>query len=223
MLGRDSSRNAVSPEKAPLLRWQFEERGETLIRPAWNVLWEARLGRASFAPPVVADGLVWIGTNNDRPRDLRVKGDAAVLMCFRASDGRFLWQYTSPRLKDHHRDYPHAGINCSPLVEGDRLYFTTNRAEVLCFDIGSLKRNKGEPRLLWKLDMIKELGVSPVGAAMNLGYTCSPAPSYRGRLHVSTGHGADEDGKVPNPKAPSLVCLDRDSGKVLWRDASPGK
>ena len=95
MLGRDSSRNAVSPEKVPLFRWQTEQRdGDgALEQHAWNVLWQARLGGASFAPPVIAEGLVWVGTNNYHPRDPRVKDDFAVLMCFRASEGRFLWQY----------------------------------------------------------------------------------------------------------------------------------
>jgi outer membrane protein assembly factor BamB/SAM-dependent methyltransferase len=225
MLGRDNTHNAVSPEKGPPIRWQIEERdGGVLVRPGWNYLWEAPLGRIASGSPTVADGLIWIGTNNERPRDPKVKGDGAVLMCFRASDGHFLWQYVSPRLKDEHLDYPHSGLNCSPLVEGGRLYFTTNRAEVLCFDIGPLKSGKGTPTLLWKVDMMKELGVSPVGLAMSVGFFCSVGASYRDRLFVITGNGVDEERlKVVAPEAPSLICIDRNSGKVLWKDSSPGK
>ena len=62
----------------------------------------ADLGTRSRSSPVVSRGLVWVGTNNGRPRDPNVKGDAAVLMCFREADGKFLWQYASPRLADPH-------------------------------------------------------------------------------------------------------------------------
>jgi outer membrane protein assembly factor BamB/precorrin-6B methylase 2 len=224
MFGRDATRNAVSPEKNAPVRWQIEQRERgALVKPAFNVKWQSELGN-NFASPVVAGGLVWVGTNNFRPRDPKVKGDAAVLMCFREADGKFLWHYVSPRLDNFYQDYPHSSINCSPLAEGDRLYFTTNRAEVVCLDIGLLREGKGDPRLLWKLDMRKELSVSPVGAAMNIGFTCSIGASYKGRVYVTTGNGVREDDlTLPAPKAPSLLCLDKESGKVLWSDSSPGK
>ena len=146
-------------------------------------------------------------------------------MCFRASDGKFLWQYLSPRLDDQFQDFPGAGLNCSPLVEDDRLYVTTNRAEVVCFDIAPLRLNRGEPRQLWKLDMRKELGVSPAGPVCpGIGFLCSIGASYRGRIYVTTGNGVDEDHTTaPAPEAPSLLCIDQATGKVLWSDNSPGK
>src|SRR5262249_20786879 len=145
------------------------------------------------ASPVVAGGLVWVGTNNRAPRDPKTKQDAAALMCFRESDGRFLWQYVSPRLDTEQEDFPGGGISCSPLVEDDRLYFTTNRGEVLCFDVAPLRSGKGEPRLLWKLDMRKELGVRLFAYSMLGKYTCSIGSSYKGRLYVSTGNGRGAD------------------------------
>jgi outer membrane protein assembly factor BamB len=224
MLGRTPTRNAVSPEKNAPVHWQLEVRKNNfLVQPAQNIKWVGQLGHRNFAPPVVAGGLVWVGTNNEQPRDHRFKRDAAVLMCFRESDGKFLWQYVSPRLDNWYQDYPRSSLNCCPLVEDDRLYFTTNRAEVVCLDIALLRKGKGEPRQLWKLDMRKGLGVSPCGPVMSLGLTCSISSSYRGRIYVTTGNGVGEDNRVAAPKAPALVCLDRDSGKVLWSDHSPGK
>ena len=39
----------------------------------------------------------------------------------------------------------------------------------------------------------------------------------KNRIYVTTGNGVAEDlMTVPAPNAPSLLCLDRDSGKVLW-------
>jgi outer membrane protein assembly factor BamB/precorrin-6B methylase 2 len=225
MLGRDATRNPVSPEKGPPLRWQTEARDNGfLLRPSWNLKWEAALGYGNVANPVVAGGLVWVGTNNARPRDPRVTEDAAVLMCFRESDGKFLWQYVSPRLDNRSQDWPHAPICCAPLAEGDRLWFTTNRGEVVCLDVGPLRAGQGEPRRVWTLDMRRQLGVWPAAAAMSIGSTCSVGASYQGRIYVSTGNSADrERGTVHAPEAPSLLCLDKETGKVLWSDASPGK
>lgn len=225
-LGRDQTRNAVSPETNAPVRWQLQRPGRAgKTQPALNIRWTAQLGSSTFASPTVAGGLVWIGTNNYRPRDPQFKRDAAVLMCFRESDGQFLWQYVSPRLDDkgQEEDWPLSGINCSPLAEGDRLSFTTNRAEVVCLDITPLRQGTGEPKLLWKLDLRKELGVRPVAPAMNIGWSCSLGASYKGRIYVTTGNGAGlHGGNVASPRAPSLLCLDRDSGKVLWSDSSPG-
>jgi len=225
-LGRDSSRNAATPEKGAPTDWQIQKpaRDKTPAQLAKNVRWEARLGSNNLASPVVAGGLVWVGTNNDVPRDPKKKEDAAVLMCFRETDGKFLWQYVSPRLDSEHEDFDRNSLNCSPLAEGDRLYFTTNRGDVVCLDIAALRAGKGEPRVVWKLDTRKELGVRLWAYSMLGKFTCSIGPSYKGRLYVTTGNGTGENSKtVPAPKAPSLVCLDAKTGKVLWSDASPGK
>src|SRR5579863_4426542 len=68
--GQRFSRNMVSDEKK--LPDSFER----------NVKWSAELGTQSYGTPIVADGKVLIGTNNERPRDPRHRGDRGVLMCF---------------------------------------------------------------------------------------------------------------------------------------------
>jgi outer membrane protein assembly factor BamB len=221
MMGRDATRNNVSPEKGAPVEWSVEAGKLSSIK------WVAELGGGNnSASPVVSGGLVWIGTNNAKPHDPNLKEDASVLMCFRESDGKFLWQYVSPRLDNDQQDLPQGCLNCSPLVEDDRLYFTTNRAEVICLDVGPLRHGRGEPRVLWAIDMRRGYGVSPVGPSCGAcaGYLCSLSTSYRGRLYVTTGNGVAEDPRTaPAPDAPSLLCLDRDTGKVLWSDRSPGK
>jgi outer membrane protein assembly factor BamB len=218
-LGRDGWRNAVSPDRKAPLHWQAD--GDKQV----NILWKAKLGNSNNAPPVVSDGLVWVGTNNANPRDPAVKGEASVLMCFRASDGTFLWQYVSSARDDDRQMFKNAAINCAPLVEGDRLYFTTVRCDVVCLDIGPLLKGDGDPRMLWALDMQKALGVAPVALICPArGFTCSLAPSYRNRLYVTTANSVDaSDPSIPAPDAPALLCLDRDTGKVLWSDKLPGK
>jgi len=49
-----------------------------------------------------------------------------VLMCFRESDGKFLWQQTNEKLADSNKDWPETGVCSAPLVEGGRVYYVTN-------------------------------------------------------------------------------------------------
>src|SRR5437867_1284121 len=60
MFGRDKTRNAVSPEKNPPIDWD--------VKTGQNIKWKAKLGSMTFSAPVVANGLVWIGTNNENRR-----------------------------------------------------------------------------------------------------------------------------------------------------------
>jgi RNA polymerase sigma factor (sigma-70 family) len=214
MWGRDASRNMVSQEKNPPAVWD--------VISGRNIKWTAKLGSRSLGNPVVANGLIWVGTNNQNPRDPAMAGDASVLMCFRESDGAFLYQYVSPRLTDGPLcDADQASMSCSPLIEKDRLWFTTNRCEVVCLDIGPLQRGTGQPHVVWTLDMRSELGVFP--RTVLLGHTSSIGASYRELLYVVTGNGVDGKGEVPAPEAPSLVCLNKKTGNLVWCDLSPGK
>jgi len=71
---------------------------------------------------------VYAGTNNELVRNPKEPGDRGVLMCFRESDGKFLWQQANQKLAAGRAlDWPFQGVCSSPLVEGDRLYYVSNR------------------------------------------------------------------------------------------------
>lgn len=150
-------------------------------------------------------------------------------MRFRESDGKPLWEHHSPRLSGKGvgsgEDCPGGALGSAPLVDGDRLWYVNNRSEVVCFDIGPLKRGTGQPAELWKLDMRKELGVYPRLFTMRFGFAAS-VTGHGDRLYVVTHNGigyGDKGPFVPRPDAPSLVCLEKATGKVVWKDNSPGK
>lgn len=223
MWGRDQTRNPVSPERGAPADWQVEwKKAGKVVQEARNIKWSAALGSVSMGGPVVANGLVWMGTNNSQPRDPEQKKDASVLMCFRERDGQFLWQYVSPRLgSGHPHDWPYSGMP-APLVEGDRLWVVTNRCETVCFDIGPLRRGEGTPKLLWKVDMFADLGVRPHAAGMASMNFCCIGASYKDWIFVVTGNGVDESYiNIPAPKAPSLIALNKHSGKVVWQNNTP--
>jgi len=117
---------------------RFDRRtGEWDNSSAENIRWIANLGSQTYGNPVVADGKVFVGTNNGAgylpryPNDV----DLGCLLAFDQLTGQFLWQHSSEKLiTGRVHDWPLQGICCAPLVEGDRLWFVTSRGEVRCLD-----------------------------------------------------------------------------------------
>jgi outer membrane protein assembly factor BamB len=111
-----------------------------------NIKWIAKLGNETHSTPVVAGGRVFIGTNNDEPRDTKHRGDRGVLMCFDEGDGRLLWQLVVPkRSDDQYFDWPKCGISSPVTVEGERAYLVDNRGAVLCLDVHGLANGNDGP------------------------------------------------------------------------------
>jgi outer membrane protein assembly factor BamB len=194
-----------------------------------NLKWSVPLGSKAYGGPIISGGKIFLGTNNNTPRNPAVTGDKGVLMCFRESDGEFLWQYISDKLEAGRvNDWPEEGICSSPVVEGDRLWVVTNRCEVLCLSTEGLAAgNKGvqdekyktktDGDVIWRLDMIGKLGVFPHNLAV-----CSPL-IVGDTLFVSTSNGVDEKHEtVVAPNAPSFIAVEKNTGKVLWTNNDPG-
>jgi len=200
---------------------------------AQNIQWVAQLGSQSYGNPVVADGKIYVGTNNRGGHLERypAKVDLGCLLCFDLETGHFLWQHSSKKLPSGRvHDWPLQGICDAPLVEGDRLWFVTSRGEVRCLDTAGFHddendgpyteeefTNKDEADVVWVFDMMKEMGVSQHNM-------CSCSVTASGDvLFVNTSNGVDvEHNYIPAPKAPSFFAMNKNTGKVLWTDSSPG-
>ena len=142
--------------------------------------WVARLGNASYGSPVVAGGRVFVGTNNDDPRDPRMQGDRGVLMCFDEKTGELLWQLCLPKLtKIKWADWYYIGITSPPTVEGDRAYLVSNRGEVMCLDVHGMRGgNRGpftEEGRLMADDGEKPLTPGPRTPTSSGSTTCRPS------------------------------------------------
>jgi outer membrane protein assembly factor BamB len=79
------------------------------------------LGRETFGRPVVHGDAVYVGTDNDRPRNSAHQEESGVLMAFRATDGQFLWQDVAPRVERGLREFLLPSTTSAPYIEGDRL------------------------------------------------------------------------------------------------------
>ena len=227
--GQAWSRNMVSEEKH--LPSQFDPKtGE-------NIRWRARLGTESHGSPIIADGRVYVGTNNGEPRSTKHKGDRGVLMCFDERDGNFLWQLVVPkRAEDPYLDWPKSGIASEATVDSGGVYVVSNRGEVLCLDPRGLANgndgsyqeeskhqtpagtetipaDKSDADILWLFDMVSSAGIWTHDGAH------SSILVDGDFLYVNTGTGVDNTHrKIRTPEAPSLIVLDKRTGQLLARE-----
>ena len=243
MWGHDSSRNMVSDEKGlPASLDPGKVRDDGTIDPATvskNVKWVAKLGTQSYGNPVAANGRVLVGTNNGslnfRP-DLQ--GDFGVLACFDMA-GKPSWFLFCPKLAAGKvSDWEQVGLCSSPTIDGNRVYVVTNRCEVLCLDLDGMKngndgpfKNEGQyvagagnspitigdkdADIIWRYDMRDELGVFPHNM------TSSSVLVVGEKLFVTTSNAVDwTNRRIPSPDAPALICLDKNTGRLLGQERS---
>ncbi len=233
--GQAWSRNMVSEEKG--LPESFDP------KTGRNIKWSARIGTESYATPIVAGGRVYIGTNNENPRDPNHIADSGVLMCFDEATGRFLWQLVVPkREEDPYMDWPKTGWSSPVTVEGDRVYVVSSRGEVMCLDPRGMSDGNDGPYTNEAAHMIPRGTNFPAVPNPPL---CSPAGrryclAFRSDLrrwnlvarwrahssilidgnylYVNSGTGVDNTHKrIRTPNAPSLVVIDKRYGRYVAR------
>ncbi len=224
MWGSRTERNAVADARNIPHQFNLETRE--------NIRWIAPLGSQTYGGPVVAAGRVLVGTNNGGRFRPHTTGDAGCVLCFDAADGRLLWQATHAKLASGPaNDWPEQGVASSPCIAGDRVFYVSNRCELVCLDLAGFAdgENDGpvtderyserqDADVVWVLDMMKELGVWPHNLAAS-----SPLVAD-GRVFVCTGNGVDDEHeKPPRPAAPSFLAVDARTGKVVWQRSDPGE
>ncbi len=202
-----------------------------------HVKWSVPLGTETHGTPVVARGRIFIGTNNDDPRDPRHQGDRGVLLCLNEKDGHFLWQSVVPKREgDIFLDWPRAGMCSPPTIEGDRVYMLNNRGEVMCLDLDGLADGNDGPYVdekthmalrgavpmepapsdadvIWMFDLVSGAGIYSHDSAHSSILIDGPF------LYLNTGNGVDNTHKrIRAPEAPSLVVLDKATGRWVAQD-----
>lgn len=205
MFGGTPQRNMVNTvDKDIPIKWSIEEGKQDKIK------WVANLGDNAYGGPVVAEGKVFIGTNNSKPRDPKIDGVRAVVMCFNEADGKFLWQTL--------HDYPDnplfnegkpSGLCSTPVVEDGFHYYVTPGCVVVC-------AKNADGKIAWSYDMMKLHDVVPFHLS-----NCSPL-IVGDHVMIVSGNGVDEEGKVHSPKAPSFLAIHKKTGKLVWSSSLPG-
>jgi outer membrane protein assembly factor BamB/HEAT repeat protein len=195
-----------------------------------NIVWSVELGNEVYGSPVVAGDVVYVGTDNTRQMNRSFQEDSGVLMSFRVTDGAFLWQDVAQRVERRGlRDFLLPSTTSVPYIEGDRLYYITAECQLRCLDTKGFRdgENNGPYRdeifkdnaaadIIWQLDM-PALGVFPHEACN------SEVLPLGDLLLVSTSNGQNEGHtRVPSPRAPSLIAVNKRSGELVWRAIGAG-
>ncbi len=246
--GADLGRNMVSTEKGLPDAFKPGEKSTTgegmLPGTTENVRWVVKLGTLICGNPTVANGRVFVGTDdfrlqNDR-RLKRTKG--GMVWCLDEKTGRTLWRLPVPvrpkeRLpKDAHYGQQHLGVCSAPTVVGNRAYMVTSSCEILCLDVRGqsdgndgpfkdeatyiagaknppVKLDKTDGDILWKYDLVDQLGVCPHDVA-----ACSVLVDGD-ILYCTSANGVDRPHeKCLRPNAPSFIALNAKTGKLLATD-----
>lgn len=194
-----------------------------------NIVWSVELGKEVYGSPVVAGDVVYVGSDNTRQMNPAFQDDSGTLMAFRVKDGAFLWQDVAPRVERGLREFLLPSTTSVPYVEGERLYYVTAECQLRCLDTKGFGdgENNGPYReeifkdnsaadIIWQLDM-PALGVFPHEACN------SEVLPLGDLLIVATSNGQNEGHtRVPSPRAPSMIAVDKRSGELVWRAIGPG-
>lgn len=224
MWGGSPDRNMTSDEKNMPLKWD--------VKKGTNIKWKASTGSQTYGNPAIVDGKIFVGTNNEHLYRPKLTGDKGILLCFDEKTGKFLWQATHDKLPAGRvNDWPEQGICSSPLVEDGRVYYVSNRCELICADVngfldgkndGPFKdekyKEKEDADFIWVLDMMEELAVFPHNLATS-------SPVIGGDLvFIETSNGVDEGHlNLPSPDAPSFIAVNKKTGEVVWEKTDPGR
>jgi outer membrane protein assembly factor BamB len=240
--GTNASKEGPLP--ASFVPGRTSSTGSVDLSAAKNVKWGVRLCSVVYGNPTIADGRIFLGANNGALRGderFRLK-KGGVLQCRDERTGKLLWQLVVPHPERKHLP-PRSnlmnhnwGVCSSPTVEGERLYVVTNWPDVLCLDVRGLANGNDGPfqdearyiagrdgetmeltgqdaDILWRLDLMKATGIAPHDAV-------SSSTLIHGEfLYVTTSNSVDESHRdVAAPDAPSLIVLDRHTGRMVAAD-----
>lgn len=210
--------------------------------------WVTKIGSQSYGNVTVSGGKVFIGTNNEPPRDPKHEGDRSIVLCFEEKTGAFLWQLVVPKLASGKvNDWESLGILASPTVEGDRVYLVTSRCEVMCLDVNGMANGndgpfKDEAKYVVK-DVLLDRGkpterkappIEPgpqdgdiiwvydmyteLGVFPHNAANCSVLV-VDDIVYTCTSNGQDwTHSNIPSPNAPSFIAVDKKTGKFLGED-----
>ena len=192
----------------------------------------SRSARKRTAVQPSPGGKVYVGTNNEGRRDPGIEGDKGVVMVFDATTGDFLWQMVHDKLTTGRvNDWPLQGVCSTAYMEGDRIYYISNQANIVSLDAEGFKDGENDGPftdeadigtmagdVVWSYDMIGELDVFPHNLATG-------SPMIVGDLlYTVTSNGVDEGHvNVPSPFSPEFIALDKNTGELMWERTIAGE
>ena len=207
-----------------------------------QLLWERQLGTHQYSIPRIDGDRIYLGTNDWGLEHPVVESTGGGLLhCLDRKTGDTIWQMPIPRYMQgtqapYHFNHFKCGLCTQPMVEGDRIYMVGTRGEILCLDRdGQADGNDGpftdelsymnvpddseyqlqptDGDIVWRYNLLTELDVFPHDVC---GSNVLIDGDY---LYACTSNGKDDrHNLIANPDAPSLIVLNKKTGKLLATD-----
>lgn len=163
------------------------------LETGWNA-------RALEQPKVLWKADVGVGaasmiTSNGRLYTMGNKDDADTVYCFNAETGDVVWKHSYACPRDDRMF--EGGTASTPTIAGKHLYTLSQRGHLFCLDA-----QKGT--VVWSKNLMKDFG----GSLSQWHYAGSPLVATNTLIVEAGGKGT------------SVVALDKNTGKELWRAGS---
>jgi outer membrane protein assembly factor BamB len=160
----------------------------TDLKPVWKI----SVGGGHSAPVVAGNKLVYLDENGSRE----------VAHVLDAATGKEIWKVD---FADRFQDEWGAGPRATPIVDGNHLYVQSCNGEFRCLALA-------DGKTIWQTSFEKDFGVKFLGSKANEG-----TATRRG----NNGSGVIDGQRIVLPvgstQGASLVCFDKQTGKVLWK------
>lgn len=207
-----------------------------------DLAWSLKLGTHQYTVPAFKDGRIYLGINDQMLKHpVLKKTGGGIVMCIDQTTRQMIWQLVIPRYMEgtrapFHFNHWRCGVCSFPAMDDKYMYIVGPRGDVLCLDRKGLTDGNDGPftdegnymgypggsnaalaktdaDIVWQYDMIKQVKAVPHDV-------CGSSPVLLGDyLYVCTTNGQDDKHKlVPNPLAPTLIVLDKRTGKLVATD-----
>src|SRR5579883_1216205 len=156
--------------------------------------WQAKVG-PGWSSPAVAKGRVYLADS-----ELNKPKAKERVHCFEEATGKTLWTF-SYNVTYPEWAFPERGPTATPIVQGRKLYTVGNKGDLHCFD--ALKGG-----VLWQRNIEKVYDVQ------EFAFNASPL--------IEGNHLILCIGSYPGTQPSSVLALDKNSGKEIWKVSTGG-
>ena len=166
--------------------------------PSDGVAWRLKLpGRAGATPVIWNDSIFLTSVSADN--------DTLVLMCV-GTDGQIRWTRELGKGNKDARVNEGNSASPSPVTDGKYVWTFLGNGPLACHDFGGKE--------VWKFDVQERYG------KLNIQFGMTSSPLLDGdRLYLQLIHGEGD----PKTREAKVVCLDKTTGKELWKAERPSE
>ncbi len=157
-----------------------------------KVVWRVPIGEG-FASPVVSGGRVFYLDNQDAQETAHAA---------EAATGKELWRAT---IFSSHKDGFGIGPRCTPVADGDRVYFQSAKGELQCL-------GAADGKVVWRKNYVDDFGAIYIGEKGK-----AAGASRHGAAGAPIIDGGNLIAQVGSATGASIVAFDKLTGAVVWK------